>query len=106
MALILTASRPVFDTTVIKRGDLIYAKHRSWPEGHGGIVTRVAEDKLTVQYHPGIGNVTNHFFIPASEVAAGEWLVRWSEDLSAVNTTETGAGGEVHDLDGEVDDEF
>ena len=104
MALILKASRDVFDTSVVGRGFLIFAKHRSWPEGKGGIITRVAEDKLTVQYHPGIGNVTNHFFIPASEVAAGEWLVRWSEDLSTVNTTEEDGGEQ--DGDGEVDDDI
>lgn len=106
MALIQESSRPVFDTTQIERGHLLYAKHRSWDEGKGGIVTRVSEDEITVQFHPGIGNVTNHFFIPAKEVAAGEWLVRWSADLSEVKTTEDATTGETEDLDREVDDDF
>ena len=34
--------------------------------------------------------MTNHFFLPADEVAAGEWEVRWSEDLSKVDKLEGG----------------
>ena len=37
-----------------------------------------------MQFHPGIGNVTNHFFILASEAAAGQWEIRWSVDMSEV----------------------
>lgn len=40
--------------------------------------------RITVQYHPGIANVTNHFFLPAEEVAAGEWEVRWTKDMKTV----------------------
>ena len=104
MALIIQSSRPVFDTTQIEKGYLLYAKHRSWPEGHGGIVTGVNEDRLVVQYHPGIGNVTNHFFIPAQEVSDGEWEIRWSKDLTEVESNT--ASSNVVDLDGEVDDEL
>ena len=39
---------------------------------------------VAVQFHPGIGNVTNHFFILASEAAAGQWEIRWSVDMSEV----------------------
>ncbi len=84
MSLIIDSSRKVFDTTQVAKGYLLYAKHRSWSEGHSGIVTLVTEDRLTVQYHPEIGNVMNHFFVPASEAADGEWLIRWSKDLSEV----------------------
>ncbi len=95
MELIIDTTKKAFDTTLVAKGYLVYAKHRSWNDGHSGIVTAVTEDKLTVQYHPEIGNVMNHFFIPATEVADGEWLLRWSKDLSEigeVSMTEDGDG--------------
>lgn len=94
MALIVDSVTKVFDTAQIKKGHLMYAKHSSWPEGHGGFVTAVTDKQITVQYHPGIANVTNHFFLPANEVAAGEWEVRWSVDLTVVEDYEQEGGGE------------
>ena len=96
MALIESQTSKVFDIEQIEKGDLLYAKHRSWPEGKGGFVTAVTEERITVQYHPGIANVTNHFFLPAKEVAAGEWEIRWSKDLSAVQEYEM-EGDELND---------
>lgn len=95
MALIIDSVTKVFDTTLIKRGYLVYAKHNSWPDGKAGFVTAVTDRQITVQYHPGIANVTNHFFLPADEVAAGEWEVRWSEDLSKVDKLEGGGGDDT-----------
>lgn len=85
MPLVIDTTHKVFDTTLVKKGCLVYAKHRSWTEGKGGFITAVKDTELTVQYHPGVGNVTNHFFLPASEVAAGDWKIRWSEDLTVVS---------------------
>lgn len=84
MSLIIQTSRPVFDTKKVAKGYLLYAKHRSWDEGRGGIVTSVSEDRLIVQFHPGIGNVMNHFVIPATEVAGEQWVIRWSKDLTEI----------------------
>ena len=84
MALIIDSSRKIFDTKQVKRAYLIYAKHRSWGEGRSGIVTAVTENRLTVQFHPEIGNVMNHFFIPAEEAADGQWEIRWSKDMSEI----------------------
>lgn len=85
MALIIESSRSVFDTTQIEKGDLLYAKHRSWTEGRAGIVIAVSEDRIIVQFLPGIGNVVNHFFIPAEEAAENQWAIRWSKNLIAIN---------------------
>ena len=63
---------------------MLYAKHHSWEDGKTGFVTSVTEKKLVVQYHPGIGNVTNHFFVSVDEVIAGKWEIRWSSDLAKV----------------------
>lgn len=84
MSLISSTQTDVFDLSVIGQGFLVYAKHYSWENGKAGFVSSATEKQLIVQYHPGIGNVTNHFIIPASEVANGEWEVRWSLDLSEV----------------------
>lgn len=92
MGLIVDSVSKVFDTAQIEKGYLVYAKHRTWAEGKAGFVTAVTDTQITVQYHPGIGNVTNHFFLPASEVAAGEWEVRWSKDMSQVNKYTGGEG--------------
>lgn len=94
MALIVDSIAKVFDTAQIKKGYLMYAKHRSWPDGRGGFVTAVTDKQITVQYHPGIANVTNHFFLPSDEVEAGEWEVRWSEDLGVVEEYKVEGGGE------------
>ena len=84
MALVRKQPVAAFDLGEVKRGDLLWARHSTWEEGKAGFVTAAEESRLTVQYFPGIGNVTNHFHIQASEAAAGEWEVRWSEDLSKV----------------------
>jgi len=84
MELIKEQPKFIFDTSVIKAGYVLYAKHNSWKEGKAGFVTLATEKELVVQYHPGIGNVTNHFFIPIKEVAVGDWEIRWSSNLSEV----------------------
>lgn len=99
MALLVDSTIKVFDTSQVKKGYLIYAKHRSWPEGKGGFVTAVTEKQITVQYHPGIANVTNHFFLLADEVASGEWEVRWSKDMSTVEEYKA-EDGEENDAGG------
>lgn len=84
MPLIIEQQETLFDLSQIKQGYLLYGRHYTWEEGRVGFVTSATEKKLTVQYHPGIGNITNHFFIPVSEAAAGEWEIRWSADLTEV----------------------
>lgn len=98
--LITEKPETVFDTSEIKAGYLVFAKNRSWNEGIGGFVTAVTGKEVVVQYHPGIGNVTNHFFIRANEVVAGDWEIRYSADMSEIHVypepasdTDTGNGG-------------
>lgn len=78
----------VIDSSVIRPGYVVYAKNYTWDSGRTGFVTSVTEDTITVQYYPGIGNVTNHFFIKASQIEAGHWDVRWSADLTEVSSIE------------------
>ena len=84
MELVLEKQASSFDLSGIKCGYLLWGRHSSWEEGKAGIVTSATESQLTVQYHPGIGNVINHFIIPVSEVVDGQWEIRWSKDMSEV----------------------
>ena len=79
----LSVEKPgsIFNTEEIKRGTLIYAKHRSWTQPLLGMVTSVTEDKAIVQYLPDIGNVTNHFFLCVAEVENLEWELRYTNDM-------------------------
>ena len=93
--LIIRNPTNVFDTKEIQRGTLIYAKHKSWSDGERGFVVSFVENKVTVQYPPQIGNVTNHFFIYADEVANGDWEIRYSNDMQIITKyPEEGAGDE------------
>lgn len=83
--LIISSTKNCFDTSEIKRGTLVYAKHKTWPKGEAGFVTYASENEVIVQYPPGIGNVTNHFFLQAEEVAKGNWEIRYTNDLVKVS---------------------
>lgn len=82
--LIIRDPTNAFDAEEIQRGTLIYAKHKSWSKGEQGFVVSAVKDKVTVQYPPKIGNVTNHFFIYADEVANGDWEIRYSNDMQTI----------------------
>ncbi len=84
MALIMEKPTAAFDMSQIKRGDLLWGKHCTWNEGKAGFVTTATEQQLIVQYYPGIGNVTNHFVVPVSEVIDGQWEIRWSTDMTEI----------------------
>ena len=112
MELIIEKPESVLNTSEIKTGMLVYAKHVSWKCGISGFVTAITEKEMIVQYHPRIGNVTNHFFINAKEVAAGDWQIRYSADLSEVyeypKPTDDGTNSEdknIHDKDSNTDNE-
>jgi hypothetical protein len=84
MSLVIEKPRVAFDISQIKRGYLLWGRHSTWNEGKAGFVTAATEDQLVVQYYPGIGNVTNHFIIPVSEAADGQWEIRWSSDMTDI----------------------
>lgn len=89
------SSETLMDLYQRKPGFLLYGRHKTWEAGKSGIVIAVAENRLAVQYFPGIGNVTNHFFIPVSEAENKEWEIRWTYDLSEVFTYNLPAGEKV-----------
>lgn len=82
--LLTEKSEMIYELSQIRPGCLVYAKHYTWDSGRAGFVTSATEKNLTIQYHPEIGNVTNHFHIPVEEAAAGQWEIRWSFDMSKV----------------------
>lgn len=101
MALVIEKPTAAFDITQIERGYLLWGRHNTWNEGKAGFVTSVTEEQLVVQYHPGIGNVTNHFMIPVSEVVDGQWEIRWSADMSEVFEYGIEADGEQQETNGD-----
>lgn len=84
MSLVIEKPGVAFDMSQIKRGYLLWSRHSTWKEGKAGFVTAATEAQLIVQYYPGIGNVTNHFIIPVSEAAEGQWEIRWSSDMTDI----------------------
>lgn len=89
MALVIEKPVKSFDLTQIECGCLLWGKHSTWSEGKAGIVSAATENQLIVQYHPHIGNVTNHFIIPVNEVVKGQWEIRWSADMAQIQKYET-----------------
>lgn len=87
MPIIKDSTEKIFDSTTVQKGNLINAKRDGWTEQKNGIITAMTEDQLTVLMLPGIGNVTNYFIIPASEVVGGAtWELRWTKDMITINT--------------------
>lgn len=82
--LIIKEQTEIFNLDEIKRGTIIYAKHRTWKDSEKGFVVCVNEKEVIVQYLPAIGNVTNHFFIPVEEIAGGEWELRYTNDMQTI----------------------
>ncbi len=105
MELIIEKPESVLNTLEIKTGMLVYAKHVSWKCGISGFFTAITEKEMIVQYHPRIGNVTNHFFINAKEVAAGDWQIRYSTDLSKVYEYPKPIDNTENSEDKNIDDE-
>lgn len=93
MELLKKSTITAFDTEAIKKGDLIRAKYKTWPEPRNGIVTAVSEQRITVLYLPGLHNVSNYFPITAEEAAAGLWSLLWSSDLVDINQQDAEQGG-------------
>lgn len=105
MALVTKKAGAAFELSEIERGHLLWGRHRTWNEGKAGVVTSATEDQLIVQYYPGIGNVTNHFIIPVSEVADGQWEIRWSADMAEVQEYEVTADGDQQETEGAEGDD-
>ncbi len=106
MSLVIEKQRAVFDMSQIKRGYLLWGRHSTWNEGKAGFVTAATENQLIIQYYPGIGNVTNHFIIPVSEVADGQWEIRWSADMTDIWECNIKADGECQEEEGVGNDDF
>ncbi|NLE27669.1 MAG: DUF5026 domain-containing protein [Clostridiaceae bacterium] len=95
MPIIKDSTEKVFDPEQVQKGNLINAKRAGWTEPKNGIITAITDDQLTVLMLPGIGNVTNYFIIPASEVVGGEtWEIKWTNDMITIKTD-----GEIPDGD-------
>lgn len=84
MGLIFDTVIKTYDMSQIRKSDLVYVKCSAWSEGIAGFVSSVSSERITIQYHPGISNVTNHVVISAADLDSGAYEFRWSHDLSEV----------------------
>lgn len=100
MALITEKPVAAFDLAQIRRGYLLWGRHRTWNEGKAGFVTSATDGQLVIQYCPGIRNVTNHFIIPVSEAVDGQWEIRWSPDMAEVQEYGMDKGDEKQEEEG------
>lgn len=83
--------RAEFNAEEIRRGTLIFAKHKTWKEGISGIVYRTSAEQITVMYPNSLTNTQNHFFIPVYEVGNNEWEIRYSnDDLQSIQEYQEG----------------
>jgi len=101
MALVIETPTSSFDMSAIKPGNLCWAKREGMDEAVTGFISAATADELIVQYHPDIGNVTNHAIISISDVIDGKWQIRWSSDLVEIHSYPDSAEEEQ-----EVDDDI
>lgn len=91
--LLVDVTKKIFNTTEVRRGVLISAKHLSWDAPQSGIVTAASEDKITVTFLPATQNIQNHYTILINDVEAGRWTIRYSnDDLQTIVAYEGGDG--------------
>lgn len=83
--LIIDNDTKVFNADEIHRGTLVCAKHSTWDEEVAGIVTSVTSECVRVQFPPSVQNTLNHYFIYATEVEKGDWIVKYSDDLEIIS---------------------
>ena len=83
--LIIDNDTKVFNADEIHRGTLVCAKHSTWDKEVAGIVTSVTSECVRVQFPPSVQNTLNHYFIYATEVEKGDWIVKYSDDLEIIS---------------------
>jgi hypothetical protein len=86
MALITSKTEELIDLTAISRGALIQAKEATWTTAKNGIVTAATAEKLIVISLADAGSMMNYFEILASEAAAGNWVIKWTNDMVTINS--------------------
>ena len=80
--------RAEFNAEEMRRGTLVFAKHKTWKEGISGIVYRASAEQITVMYPNSLTNTKIIFFIPVSEVyknrVGNKIFGRWSSYCSGI----------------------
>lgn len=81
--IIITASVPQFDLSLLHKRDLVRAQYKDWEEPRNGLLVNAQTDELTVLFLPGVGVATSYYTVRADEVAAGDWpLLISTSDLA------------------------
>jgi len=94
MALTTNTSVPVFDKSMIKRGDSIRVRRATDPTGfRNGIVTRLDANQMQILFANAQNNATSFLLIDAADVAIGVWEIWWTTDFVTINYQPPAGGG-------------
>lgn len=86
MPIITKTEQSGFDCMKISKGYFIRARYHTQEKPYNGLVANVTPDEIRVLYISDIGNVSNFFVIPISEVIDGLWTISISPDMKTVDT--------------------
>lgn len=79
--IIIPTEGVIFNLDVIKRGNFIYAKGKTWTEGRNGLIVRANEQEITAIFLTE-NSAAGYFKIKIGEI--GEYEMRISGDLTEV----------------------
>jgi hypothetical protein len=93
MSLTINSNVPVFDLSVINRGDCIRVRRATDSVFRNGIVTRIDKNQLQILFSNVQNTATSFLLIDAVDVAIGVWEIWWSTDLITINYQPPAGGG-------------
>lgn len=82
MEIVTTGERIEFSPEVIKKRGFLRAKYIGWDEPRNGLIVYAGREYLKVLFQTGINIATSFYVVKASEVAAGQWDLAYSNDLT------------------------
>lgn len=95
-AFYMPESHKVINRGVIQKNGFIFAESELFGKKITGIVSEVTENYIRVLFLPGASNMSNYYTIQVSDIVAGHWQLRYSQDLATVFTNiEEGVGEET-----------
>ena len=72
--------RAEFNAEEMRRGTLVFAKHKTWKEGISGIVYRASAEQITVMYPNSLTNTKIIFLYQFQKFIKMKWEIRYSGD--------------------------
>ena len=93
MAITINKNVPVFDTDIIKRGDVIRIRRATDTTLRNGIVTRVEPNQMQILFSNVQNTATSFLHVEAADVEIGVWEIWWTTDFVTINYHPAASGG-------------